>query len=296
MGKDQTSLYAEVTQRVIAELEAGRLPWVQPWDNSKAATGLPSNAGTGRHYSGVNVLILWAALSEKGYGTQRWLTYRQAQGLGGQVRRGEQGTTICYSDRFIPQDEQAKADERGREAKRVAFLRRHTVFNVEQCVGLPLEWTTDRNPVEIEPMIPRARYLIAATGALFFIGGDTAFYAPEPDIIHVPPPSVFHDNVDWYRTVFHELGHWTGHRSRLDRLRNVTVAPAYAREELCAELASAFLCAELGIAPTVRHADYIGAWLAVLHEDYRALFRAASRASKAADYILAFEQDGEVLS
>ncbi|HEX7854739.1 MAG TPA: zincin-like metallopeptidase domain-containing protein [Sphingobium sp.] len=296
MSMDRGSLYAEVTERVIAQLEAGRLPWVQPWDSGKAATGLPRNAGTGRCYSGINVLILWATLFEKGYGVQRWLTYRQAQALGGQVRRGEQGTTICYADRFIPKDEQAKAHDEAREARQVAFLKRFTVFNVEQCEGLPADLTAPTAPAGIEDMIPRARHLITATGARIVIGGELAFYAPGPDCIHVPPPSAYYERINWYRTAFHELGHWTGHKSRLDRFVEGHGTPSYAREELCAEMASAFLCAELGIAPTVRHADYIGSWLAVLREDNRAIFRAASQASKAADHILSFERAGEAVS
>jgi antirestriction protein ArdC len=121
------------------------------------------------------------------------------------------------------------------------------------------------------------------------VGGESAFYAPSPDYIRVPDQSAFPEPINWYRTILHELGHWTGHPARLDRLTGADFgSDAYAREELCAEMASAFLCAELGITPTVRHADYIGCWLDVLREDNRAIFRAASKASKAAQYLLAF--------
>ena len=133
------TLYAQVTDRIIAELEAGRLPWVQPWDGSELESGLPRNAGTGRRYSGINVLILWATVFERGFGTQGWLTYRQAQALGGNVRKGETGTTICYADRFTPKDrDQQPITEPGDEHRwQVAFLKRFTVFNVDQCEGLP---------------------------------------------------------------------------------------------------------------------------------------------------------------
>jgi antirestriction protein ArdC len=283
------SLYAEVTRRVIGELEQGRLPWVQPWDDARCGCAMPCNAATGRSYSGINVLILWAAVIERGYATQGWLTFPQALALGGCVRKGEKGTTICYADRFTPRTEAEKALEEAREARQIAFLKRFTVFNVAQCEGLPdASAGTPRVPAERET-IPCAEALIAATGADIRIGGSMAFYAPAADIVQVPPQLAYPDQVNWYRTVLHELGHWTGHPSRLGRDQSGGHgSPAYAREELVAEMASAFTCASLSIRPTVRHADYVGAWLDVLREDERAIFRAASAASKAADYLLAF--------
>ena len=130
------SLYAEVTARVIAELEQGRLPWVQPWDGAACACGMPENATTSRPYSGINVLLLWSAVIDGGYRSQRWLTFRQALALGGHVRKGEKGTAVCYADRFTPRDEAERARDEDREARQIAFLKRFTVFNVEQCEGL----------------------------------------------------------------------------------------------------------------------------------------------------------------
>jgi antirestriction protein ArdC len=287
------TLYSEVTDRIIAQLEEGTLPWVRPWDNGKAALGLPRNGGTGRRYSGINVLILWHRLFEQGYGSQRWLTYRQAQALGGNVRKGEQGTTVCYADRFTPKDGDTVRIGPDGEPRQIAFLKRFTVFNLDQCEGLDVAPSAD--PVATwNPAIsmPRAEVLIAASGADIRIGGGEAYYAPQDDYVRVPRAEHFHEPINWYRTVLHELGHWTGHRSRLDRLPDSGFgSPAYAREELVAEMASAFLCAELGIVPTVRHADYLGAWLSVLREDSKAIFRAASQASKAANYLLDFIRD-----
>ena len=137
--------------------------------------------------------------------------------------------------------------------------------------------------------VPIAESLIAASGADFRVGGHEAYYSPSYDFVAVPPQQAFRSQIDYYRTALHELGHWTGHPSRLDRDQSGAFASAaYGREELCAELASAFLCAALGIKPTVRHADYIGAWLAILRADTRSIFKAASLASKAADYLFAF--------
>jgi antirestriction protein ArdC len=283
------SLYAEVTARMIAELEQGRLPWIQPWDSAACGCTMPANAATGRRYSGINVLILWGAVIERGYRLQRWLTFRQALNLGGHVRRGEKGTVVCYADRFTPRAEEERARDEDREARQVAFLKRFTVFNVDQCDGLPEELARVPELPEERETIPHAEALIAATGADFRVGGSEAFYSPSADFVQVPPQQAYREQIDWYRTALHELGHWTGHRSRLDRdFSGGFGSAAYAREELVAEMASAFTCASLSIRPTVRHADYVGAWLAVLREDEKAIFRAASLASKAADYLLAF--------
>jgi antirestriction protein ArdC len=139
-------------------------------------------------------------------------------------------------------------------------------------------------------LIPRAEALIQATKADIRIGGDRAFYVPAADYVQVPPQPAFFAQINYYRTCFHELGHWTGHPSRLDRDQSgAHGSKSYAREELVAEIASAFVCASLGIVPTVRHADYLASWLEVLREDNRAIFRAASQANKAADFLLAFE-------
>jgi len=288
MGRsERPSLYAQVTDRIIAELEQGHLPWVQPWDRARACAGLPRNAGTGRAYSGINILILWAAVIKRGYGGQAWLTYRQCEALGGHVRKGETGTTVCYADRFTPRAEKERASSDGYEARQVAFLKRFTVFHVDQCEGLPEQLPGIVEPLPEREIIPHAEPLIEATGADIRIGGDRAFYAPAADFVAVPFQQLYHHQIDWYRTVFHELGHWTGHPSRLDRDQSGRFGDAfYAREELVAEMASAFVCAALSIQPTVRHSDYIASWLEVLREDSHAIFRAASQASKAANLLL----------
>ena len=138
---DRTNLYAEITDRIIAELEAGRVPWVQPWgtEAAKAPLGMPKNAATGRRYSGINVLILWGAVIASGYPGQSWLTFRQALSLGANVRRGEHGTTVVYADRFVPEDARKRAVDTGEEPQAIPFLKRFTVFNLAQCENLPDE-------------------------------------------------------------------------------------------------------------------------------------------------------------
>jgi len=295
-GRSIDTLYAGVTSRIIAELEAGCVPWVQPWDSGVSLAGLPHNASSGRPYSGINILILWHALFERGFASQRWLTFKQAQALGGHIRKGEHGTTVCYADRFVPRDRDGDAG--GQEERRqIAFLKRFTVFNVAQCDGLPEHFYAAAGaPLGDRETIPHAEALIEATSADIRMGSSHACYVPAHDRVEVPHQQAFPEQINWYRTVLHELGHWTGHGNRLDRdQKGGFGSAAYAREELVAEMCSAFTCAAMGIVPTVRHADYIGTWLEVLRADDRAIFRAASQASKAADYLLQLQpsSDGE---
>jgi antirestriction protein ArdC len=290
--RDRASLYTEITSKIITELVAGRVPWVQPWGGPDvcAGLGLPRNAATQRRYSGINILILWGAVTERGFSSQNWLTFRQALGLGGNVRKGEHGTTVVYADRFTPEDERRRAERNGDEPGAISFLKRFTVFNIDQCEGMPDEISAATPPSPEGLILPQAEALIAATGADFRIGGARAFYNSTHDFVQAPPPQAYFEPVNWHRTAFHELGHWSGAASRLGRdLSGSFGSKNYAREELVAEMAGAFVCASLGITPTVRHADYIGSWLEVLREDDRAIVRAASAASKAADYLLAFQ-------
>ncbi|MFD1251723.1 DNA primase TraC [Devosia equisanguinis] len=293
-GADRANLYDEVTDKIIAELEAGRVPWVQPWGTSaaKAPLGLPRNAATSRSYSGINVLILWGAVIEHGFPGQGWLTFRQALSLGGHVRKGERGTTVVYADRFTPEDEKRRAFEAGEEAQAIPFLKRFTVFNTAQCDDLPEDIEATAPPPPPGMIEPQVEALIKATGIDFRIGGNRAFYVPSLDYVQVPPPAAYFEPINWHRTALHELGHASGAEHRLNRnLSGSFGSKLYSVEEITAELISAYSCAALGIVPTVRHADYIGSWLDVLREDNRAIVRAASQASKAADWLLSFLPD-----
>ena len=296
-GIQRDNLYRDVTDKIIAELEQGIVPWVQPWTSARqlCPLGLPVNGLTRRSYSGINILLLWSALEEQGFASPYWVTFKQCIAMGGSVRKGEKGTHVYFADRFVPQKEKARAEKEGDEANSIAFLKRYTVFNTEQCEGLPaglIAAPVAKTECEI---IPHAEALIAATSADFRVGGDQAFYVPSEDFIRIPNQTAYPDQINWYRTAFHELGHWTGHKSRLDRKLTTKFGTSdYAREELVAEMATAFVCASLGIVPTVRHADYIGNWLIVLKEDTRAIVRAASLASKASDFLLAFQKSSEL--
>ncbi|AWB25838.1 DUF1738 domain-containing protein [Methylobacterium currus] len=236
-GQDRTSLYDEITGKIIGELEAGRVPWVQPWGTAaaKAPLAMPRNAATGRHYSGINVLILWGAVIEHGFAGQSWLTFRQALALGGNVRKGERGTTVVYADRFVPDDEKRRARETGDEAQAIPFLKRFTVFNAAQCEGLPEDVAIVAPPPAPGLIEPQVEALIRATGIDFRIGGNRAFYVPALDYVQVPPPQAYFEPINWHRTALHELGHATGHPSRLGRdMTGGFGTKKYAFEELVA--------------------------------------------------------------
>jgi antirestriction protein ArdC len=302
--KTKTSLYEEITARIISDLESGAFPWAQPWGQPRgagpqnAALGLPRNAATSKSYSGINILILWGRLFDEGFPSQSWLTFRQAVSLGGTVRKGEHGVSVCYADKFIPKrqrsadlDGGASSSPDARDGEAVPFLRRYTVFNVAQCDNLPDQCFSRAPALPEREIVPQAEALATATLADIRTGGAHAFYLPSEDAVHIPPQPAFFEQINYYRTLFHELGHWTGHPNRMNRdLTGRFGSKAYANEELVAEITAAFVCAALSIKPTVRHADYLGSWLSVLREDNRAIFRAASRASKAADFLLAFRK------
>ncbi len=293
-GEDRSSLYDEITDKIIAELEAGRVPWVQPWGTAaaKAPLAIPKNASTARHYSGVNVLILWGGVIERGFTGQSWLTFRQALSLGGHVRKGERGTTVVYADRFVPSDEKQRAAETGEEAQVIPFLKRFTVFNTDQCEDLPPDIVTAAPPPPPGVIEPRVEALIKATGINFRIGGHRAFYAPAEDFVQVPPPQAYFEPINWHRTAslcrYRHKTHATGAKHRLDRdLTGRFGSAKYAMDEVIVELTSSFIMADLGIAHRARaeHAAYIASWIKILKDDPRAIFTAAGKAQAAADWM-----------
>jgi antirestriction protein ArdC len=273
-------LYAEVSARICAELEQGAAPWVKPW-SATAGANTPCNALTNRPYSGCNVVLLWMAQAA-GYRTPRYLTFKQALELGGNVRRGERGTKVYFVKQLQVRDQDEEA------ARIVPMMREYTVFNVAQCDGLPDRVMSageikPRNRDERDPTIDA---FLACSRAEIREGAGEAYYRPGDDFISMPQFEAFKSAAHFYGVAFHELGHWTGHKSRLDRdLRSRFGERAYAAEELVAELCAAFLCAEFSIDGDLRHAGYIASWIGLLKADPRAFFTACSTAQAAADYL-----------
>lgn len=280
------ALYDSVTRSIIDDLEKGVPAWVQPWRTKRrTALGLlPANLATGRTYSGINIPILWHAAKCAGYPDPAWMTFRQALALNATVRKGEKGTHIVFTRKLTVK----KEDD---EEKQISMLRSYTVFNVAQIDGLP---PTVLTPEDTPPPLDAdAQRFIDATRADIRHGGSRACFVPSLDIIQLPQRSDFASIESYFGTAIHELGHWVGHETRLNRdLNNRFGSQAYAAEELVAELTSAFLCAHLGVNGELRHASYIESWLALLKMDSRAIFTAASKASQAADFLrrLAGEQ------
>jgi antirestriction protein ArdC len=275
-------LYSEVSARIVAELERGAAPWIKPW-SATPGQNVPQNAVTGRPYSGCNVILLWLA-RDRGWATPRFLTFKQALDAGGHVRKGQHGTKVY----FVKQLQVKDGDGEEAESRLIPMMREYTVFNVEQCDGLPDSIRAGkpmrvRNP-DMRDML--ADEFLHSTGADIREGHGEAYFVPSHDFISMPAFASFKGADHFYNVAFHELGHWTGHHSRLDRdLRQRFGDRRYAAEELVAELCAAFLSAEFSFDGDVRNAGYIATWIELLKADKRAFFTACSKASKAADYL-----------
>jgi antirestriction protein ArdC len=275
-------LYAEVSTRIIEELERGAAPWVKPW-SATAGQNVPQNAMTNRPYSGCNVILLWIA-HNRGWPTPRFLTFKQAIEAGGNVRKGEHGTKVY----FVKQLQIKDGDSEEADARLVPMMREYTVFNIDQCENLPDSISAGKS---MRVRSPDARDALAdeflhSTGADIREGHGEAYYVPSHDFISMPAFEAFKGADHFYNVAFHELSHWTGHKSRLDRdLKHRFGERAYAAEELVAELGAAFLAAEFSFDGDVRNAGYIATWIELLKADKRALFTACNRASAAADYL-----------
>ena len=284
-------LHAEITQAILSQLREGIRPWMRPWESGQegafAGAGLPLR-DTGEPYNGINVLVLWAAAAAQGYSKPTWMTFNQARRHGGEVRKGEKSQTVVYASQHTTTTEDPDSGEE--RQRRIGFLKRFNVFNVEQIDGLGERW--HRTYAEIHPVNRDRRRqglerFFTSLGIDVRHGGDEAYYVLADDYIQLPPYELFHDAESYYTTLAHESIHWTRHASRLNRTFRGSYQVPYAKEELVAEIGSAFLSAELGIAPAIRddHADYVGAWMRILEDDTRAIFRAASHASKAVTWL-----------
>jgi len=266
------NIYDEVTAKIITMLENNPGPFKTPWFGG---SGMPRNKITGNAYQGVNVLNLWAS----GQPSNTWATYRQWSSIGAQVMAGERSTSICYVGTIAPR-EGAEPGSKG-----PVFLKTSAVFSAAQVSGYV---EPEARTVSLAERLASVDAFIAATGARVAHSPGRAFYIPGADRISVPALADFQTAEAYYSVLLHELTHWTSAPSRLDRQLGKRFGDqAYAAEELIAELGAAFLCAELGISaePRLDHAQYLASWIAVLKADNKAIFTAASAASKAAKYL-----------
>ena len=284
-------LYQQITDKIIGQLEKGVAPWQQPW--ASVGGGMPKNVVSRKPYRGINTLLLWDASTEHGYQSDLWGTYRQWDMLGGHVNRGQRATKIIF---WNVTNKMAIDRTTGEEkAEKRFFCKEYSVFNIDQCGGEPLDRFRATRPVDGFIDFGPAEEAIAATGADVRHGGNRAFFDTNQDHIQLPIKEAFATPASYYSTALHELTHWSGHDSRLNRINKLARFgdESYAAEELVAELGAAFLTASLGI-PNERTltsaAAYLDHWLSVLRSDNRAVFTAATAASAAADYVLSFSR------
>ena len=287
-GTDRQDVYTRITSKIVASLEQGVRPWMKPWSADNAAGRIIRPLRhNGQGYSGINILMLWSSAVEQGFTAPMWMTFKQATELNAHVRKGEKGSLVVYANTVTKTENDGDGNEVERD---IPFMKGYTVFNVEQIEGLPEMYYTRPEPKREGPVrIEHAEAFFANTKADIRIRGNRAYYSMEGDHVVMPPIESFESAESYYATLAHESTHWTRHKSRLERDfgRKVWGDEGYAREELVAELGSAFLCADLELTPEVRddHASYIASWLEVLKNDKRAIFQAASHAQRAVDFL-----------
>ena len=292
-------LYQQITDKIVASLEEGVLPWQKPW--SVKALPVPCNGESGRHYSGINLLLLWLSSIERNFTQRKWVTFQGANHLGGQVRAGEKSTLIIfYKQNLIEEKDDSGAvvlDENGEaKMKTSVLIRGHHVFNIEQCEGLEAHYEVFEETQSSNEARPELDVLPAKMGLpLYNRVQNKACYIPSKDSILMPTMTQFESIQGYYAILLHECGHATGHKSRLKRDAIVNGvkfgSPKYAFEELIAELTSAFTCAEFGICNISQNAAYLDSWIKTLKADKKAIFKASSKAREATDYIMqAFNQ------
>lgn len=282
----QRDIYTEITDRIIAALEQGVVPWRSPI-LGRSQAGHPANLASRKPYRGINIFLLALTSWSRGYGSSFWVTFKQALAAGGAVRRGEKASPVVFWTQHEVTD--AKTGDR----TRVPVLRFYRVFNVEQCDGVIAPDAVPFEPTEVHPVEAADAIVAGYAGAPSVQhGGSQAFYRPRLDTVFVPEASRFASTEDYYATLFHELAHSTGHSSRLARGLDTDPQPFgsadYGREELVAEMAAAFLCGHCGVHPAVidNQAAYVGGWLRTIKSDKRLVVTAAGAAQRATDWVL----------
>jgi antirestriction protein ArdC len=279
--------YQDLTDKVIAALEAGTAPWRKPWNpDACGASTAPINAATGHRYRGVNLFVLGMSPLAMMSNDPRWCSYRQAVARGWQVRKGAKATQVYF---YKPIEIADKLSEGEGDTKRIPILKVFSVFHASQIDGIP-ELAPPKAAKTVVERIEDAEAILTASGVKVRIGGDRTFYHPALDFIQLPPDEAFESPAARAATALHELAHASGHPSRLNRdLTGKFGSSAYSREELRAEQTSLLVGSEIGLPTDIpNHASYIKSWIANLKQDKREFFHAAAEAQRIADYILGF--------
>jgi antirestriction protein ArdC len=290
----QKEIREQITQRIVAALEQGVMPWRRPWRVSPNA-GRPANVISKNAYTGVNPLLLQITAMAHGFGSKWWATYQQWQHLGCQVKKrpenvepGQWGTTIIFCKQVMKTTENPESGEE--EAERFFVLRYYTVFCADQVGGAEKFQVTDEPATgSIEADFAPAEELITATGADIRHGGERAFYNPVGDYIQLPRRERFMTLGAYYETATHEMAHWSEGRQQLDRGQL-----GYAMCELIAEMASCFVASELGVPHgegLENHVSYLKSWLDQMRGDANFIFRASKLASATCDFLLSFVRE-----
>jgi antirestriction protein ArdC len=293
MTTEITDVYTRITQKIIADLEKGELTWRKPWNSKNLSSHVMRPLRSNNiPYTGINTIMLWASAAEKGFQSPYWMTFKQAIDMKAHIRKGEKGVTVVYADKF-------EKEEKGADGKisiqKIPFLKQYTVFNANQIDDLPPAF--NQLPQSLiateEKRIEAMEEFFKQTKAQVFTGKKAAYYIGS-DHIEMPPFECFNTAAGYYSTFAHELTHWTRHPNRLNREfnRKTWGDEGYAKEELVAELGACFLGADLGFEPITKenHSAYIKSWLAVLKNDKRFIFQAASFAQKAVEYVTSLQE------
>jgi antirestriction protein ArdC len=281
-------VYESITQQIINDLEKGELTWRKPWSSEHLANHVMRPLRWNDiPYTGINTIMLWAKAADKGYQSPYWMTFKQALDMKAHIRKGEISTDVVYADKFSKEE---KKNDGSIGIQQIAFLKLYKVFNAIQIDGLPEAFykLPETKIINAEKRIDEIEQFFAETKAEVFTGSQAA-YSQARDRIEMPPFESFNNAANYYATLAHEVTHWTKHPKRLDRDfgRKKHGDEGYAKEELVAELGACFLCADLGFEPISKeqHSAYIQSWLAVLKNDKKFIFQAASSAQKAVEFL-----------
>jgi len=275
--------YNKITSQITELMQQHGSDWTRPWTST---AGGPSNALTGDHYKGINTLLLNLEAHGKGYSQPYWATFKQWRMKGGSVRKGQRGTLCVFYKPIV-------IEQPNESIKTVPVMKHFFLFNADQVDGIEIPETEES--VAIQDRNHAVDGLLNCTGAIIHETGSRAYYSPSKDHICIPPLSAFSSSEMFYSTLLHELSHWSGHPTRLNReegMQSRFGSSAYAMEELVAELASAFLSIQLKVShePRKDHAQYLNSWLQVLDQDPKAFSSAASKAQRVSDYLLRFHE------